>query len=46
MNLSRDAFWSLSLAEWRWLLAAAAPSERLCLAEVKRLAAAYPDQRP
>ena len=46
MNIAPRDFWTLSLTEWRWLLAAVAPSERLSLGELSALAAAYPDIPP
>lgn len=44
MRLSPQAFWDLSLSEWRWLAGAQA-GERLDLADLKALAALYPDDR-
>ncbi len=44
MKLAPDAFWRLSLAEWRWLLSATTPAgDRLTLSEFESLAALYPD---
>lgn len=42
LGLSPDAFWALTLAEWRWLLPDAPAA--LTRAGLDRLIALYPDQ--
>ena len=46
MGLAPDAFWALSLAEWRWLIGPAAADGALTRAGLQRLIDHYPDEKP
>ncbi len=43
MGVLPEAFWRLSLREWRWLTAGLAQARPMARAEFERMAEAWPD---
>lgn len=44
MGVAPEAFWRLSLKEWRWLTATPAQAQPMARSEFERMAEAWPDE--